>query len=161
VLQKGILRLENCRVDLNTFVSEARQGVAHLRAREFWQAENTLYKALQLWQGEFLLGSGQLDRVVQAQDELSLLYLDVVQGWITLTAAAGRDEEAVAACVEALKVDPIHETITRSLYNLHVRSGNNLDARKVFQNYGNALRENDFSAAEIEEILEAFWTPDS
>jgi DNA-binding SARP family transcriptional activator len=159
VLKKGILSLNNSRSDFADFASHAEKGLAHIRKKEFWQADNCLHTAIQYWRGSFLPDIALSDDAEQKRQDLLLLYLDVIQNWSEILVAGGRVVDAITFCTAALKHEPTHELLNRSLYNLHVNNGDLISARKVLAAYTNALRDNGFSPEESAEILDAFWTP--
>ena len=74
-----------------------------------------------------------------------------------MLAVGGRHLEAIAVCRNALRYEPTCEDMTRRLYNLHVENGDNVQARKVFSHYSEALENHGFSPEERTEILDAFW----
>jgi DNA-binding SARP family transcriptional activator len=156
-MQKGVLRLDNCQIDFVDFAFQAKKGLTHLRKKEFWQADNAMRKALHIWQGELFPGAALNDISEQRRQDLLLLFLEVTQGWAQTLAVGGRASEAVEICRTALKYEPTHAELNRSLYNLYVNSGEIVQARKTLEAYEAALRGHGFSRGEIAAILNDFW----
>jgi hypothetical protein len=92
------------------------------------------------------------------RQDLIALYLEGACRWSRLLSSDGRHEEARQAAETALRHDPIHEDLVRILYQIQTTQGKAAKARKVMEGYAAALRAEQFSEDEIEEILEAFWT---
>jgi LuxR family transcriptional regulator, maltose regulon positive regulatory protein len=158
-LRKGILALEHCAVDAMDFRAEGIRGLRHLKKGELWQADNVLRSALGRWQGEFLAGLALPESAEQFRHEISSLYLESACGWSRLLSADGRHEEARVVAEAALRHDPIHEELVGVLYGIYIAQGKPASARKVLQRYAAALRAEQFPEAEIDQILELFWTP--
>jgi len=49
-MRKSMLCLNNCRIDGVEFLTLANEGLRHVRMENFWQAGNSFFKALQLWE---------------------------------------------------------------------------------------------------------------
>lgn len=157
-LRKGILALEHCRVDAQDYRDGAAKALRHLRRGENWQADNAFRAAFGLWQGEFLAGMPLPEPAETFRTDLIALYLESACHWSRLLAADGRHEEAVKVAAAALHHDPVHEELVRILYGIHTAQSQPVRARKVLEDYAAALRAEEFSEDEIDEILEAFWT---
>lgn len=157
VLQKGVLRLENCRFDAIAFAATVKLGLTHARRKEPWQADNALRKAMQLWQGTFMTGVALSEQAEQKRKDLLLLYLEAAQVWSKILAGGGRNVEATEVCSAALRYDPTCQVMNRILYNLYVDEGDHVQARNVFVRYEEALQGHGFSSEETAEILDTFW----
>lgn len=157
VLQKGVLRLANCRIDASVFAAAVKQGLAHCRRQEVWQADNVLRKALGLWQGELLPGVALSNLAENQRHDLLLDYLAAAQQWGQILVKSGRNAQAMEICAAALRYEPTSQELNRMLYNLYVTAGDNLKARNVFAHYSAALQRHGFESAELAEILEGFW----
>jgi DNA-binding SARP family transcriptional activator len=159
VVEKGVVRLQNCRIDTDTLARSIKKGLKHRRHREEWQADNEFYRAHVLYQGEFMAGVRLSDPFSGFRESLLQTYLEGIEAWIPILEKNGRGQEAIGAAEKALRQDPINEPITRSLYDLLARSGQMAKARQAILRYQNALCQSGFAQAEIDEIMEAFWNP--
>jgi DNA-binding SARP family transcriptional activator len=157
-LRKGVLSLEHCRVDALDFRARGIKGLRHLRKGENWQADNVLRSALGLWQGEFLAGMTLPDPAEISRQDLAALFLECSCRWSGLLSSDGRYEEARQVADAALRHDPIHDDLVRILYEIHTAQSKPVKARKVLDDYAAALRVEQLSEDEVEQILESFWT---
>ncbi|MCB2182576.1 MAG: hypothetical protein KQH63_11150 [Desulfobulbaceae bacterium] len=161
VVEKGTVRLRNCRADFIDFTKNARKGLKHIRRSEPWQAGNAFYLAIRLWQGPYLTSFPLDNRGDVMQRELLELYLQCVLNWAEISADFGDPEEALEVAEKALHYEPIHEPLVRLLYSLYTRTNNPVKADRCLKDYKKALADEDFPPDEVEEIMEAFWHRDS
>lgn len=161
VLRKGILALEHCRVDALIFRDRASLALRHLRKKACWQADNAFRSAFELWKGEFLSGMTLADPAEILRQDLLTLFLESSCRWSQLLFSLGRYEKARAITEKALRHDPIHEELIRVLYRIYTQLSHPVKARKVLDDYARALRVEQFSENEIEDILESFWNKPS
>lgn len=157
-LQKGILRLDHCWVDFKAFEEKAKAAGAHVRKNELWEADNTFVGAFHLWQGNFMSGVPLSDTAELKRHDLSLLYQESALIWCRILAQKEQLSEAVSIADRALQQNPTHEALVRSLYDLHARSGDCVQARKTLNRYVEALKRDGFSPKECERLLDAFWS---
>ena len=157
-LQKGILCLENCRIDAVEFTKKARKGLEHFRKKEFWQAGNAFFSAHNLWKGAFLPSGSGADAVRDFRDGVEGLFIDSSLRWGEILAMTGRTDEAVQVLEKAIKHGRTHDELNRRLYALHLQAENLPAARAALKGYEAALRREEFSEEEIGEILEGVVT---
>lgn len=155
-LSRGMLRLENCRVDARDFAEGVRQGLAHARKQELWQAANAFRSAFRLWGGAFHPGGSE--EIVEFKEELEQLHIEGALAWSAILVRFGQNEEAVQVLSRALKRDRTHDQLVRELYRLQMKSGHPANAAKTLRDYRKALEQEGYTPAEVEEILESFWT---
>ncbi len=157
-LQKGILSLDNARVDAQAFAALIRLGLDLVRRRESWQAGNVFAQAHALWKGSFMPGASARDQAADYREELDLLYVVGMQSWAELLMAWGKTERAETVLHQALRIDRVNDRLIKALCRCHLRSNNPIKARQVLQNYAETLRREAYSEGEVEEILAAFPT---
>lgn len=157
-LQKGILYLENVRVDARIFAGEVRLGLDLVQRREYWQAGNAFARAHALWKGSFMPGSSARDLATSYREELDLLFVVGMQNWAELLLDSGQTEAAIEILLQALRTDRINDKLVRTLCRCHLRNNNPLKARQVVQNYAATLRREAYSSEEIDQILATFPT---
>ncbi|BCR06430.1 hypothetical protein DESUT3_34990 [Desulfuromonas versatilis] len=158
-LQKGILCLENCRVDAEAFVAAARGGLRHAQREAPWQGAIALDLAVELWRGPYLGGLAVDESVDRLRAELEGLYFKVVGLWARLRAGAGLVSEAIEVASAALKLDPTNHSLVQLLYGLYTQAGNPVEAGKVLKAYREQLEREEYSPAEIGQALESLWAP--
>jgi DNA-binding SARP family transcriptional activator len=154
-LNKGVLRLNYCRVDIQKFICLIESGLAHARKREFWQAGNALRTAFGVWEGPFHPGGEQ--NLIQFKEDLEQLYIKGAVVWSDILALLGRSEEGVQVLLRALKFDRTNDPLVRKIHHLQLRDGRHADAAKTLRNYRKALELEGYPPAEVNEILDAFW----
>ena len=157
-LQKGILGLENVRVDAHTFAVQIRLGLDLVRRRELWQAGNAFASAQALWKGSFMPGACARDHAADYREELDLLYVVGMQAWADLLLNGGQTQVAEEILLQALRIDRINDRLVRTLCRCYLRSNNPIKARQAIQHYAEALRRENYSRQEIEQILTTFPT---
>ncbi|MFH7321101.1 BTAD domain-containing putative transcriptional regulator [Desulfurivibrio sp. D14AmB] len=157
VLEKGILRLKHCVIDAKQFVCYGEKGLAHVRRREFWQADNAFRTANGFWQGEYLPGLDPDDAVSARREELSRLRVTISRPWSDILVGSNRAPEAADLLTATLRLDPLNQTLVRNLYNLRTIAGDLPGARKSLRQYRQGLAKEGFPPEEIEEMLESFW----
>ena len=154
-LQKGILCLENCRLDAAEFAQKARRGLEHARRKEFWQAGNSFHSAHNLWQGSFLPNGSCAEEVQNYGGELERLFIESSCRWATILSETGRPDEAEQVLGTAVQQHPTNDDLIRCRYRLHCTSDKPAQAWQVLKQYETALQNEDYSTEEIEEILQA------
>ena len=160
-LQKGILCLENCRIDVEGFAAMSQAGVRHAQKEEFVQAGLALEAAVALWRGPYLAGLSANEAVDGLRYELETLYFKVVCLWGKLLAKTGQVGRVVEVASSALQLDPTHHGLVQLLYGLYTQAGDPVRAGKVIRNYRQQLEREEYSSEDIEQALESLWSPAS
>jgi DNA-binding SARP family transcriptional activator len=157
-LQKGILCLENCRVDAEEFAFTAKVGLRHVQKEEFVQAALALDRAVELWQGPYLAGLQANEVVDDVRYELEALYLKTVCLWGKLLARTGQVGRVIEVATFALQLDPTHHGLVQLLYGLYTQAGDPVQAGKVIRCYRQQLEREEYSPEDIEQALESLWS---
>lgn len=155
-LSRGIICLENVRIDAHEFRRLAGKGLQQTAAGELWQAEIAFSAAFSLWQGTFLPGDFGCEAATYYQDELEQLYLEASQQFSRILADSGRYQEAGKLLRYALRYNPTHDGIIRLSYLLLLTQEHHAQARQLLDQYAKALSREKFSAEEIRGILREF-----
>jgi DNA-binding response OmpR family regulator len=159
-LQRGILCLNNCRVDVVEFQLAARRGLEWLKKKNPAEAEQAFSAALRWWSGPFLPGMSDVERLHEFKENLDHLYVEVVLGWSGLQQAAGDYESASRILTQALLHDRANDDLVRALHQCYLAAHNPTKAADVVKHYAEALRRASFRPEEICEILESFMSRD-
>lgn len=153
LLEKGILSLQNCRIDARIFSQVVQQGVVLGQEHKWWQAGNCLTFALELWSGSFvadlLPGEQAFKYGWELQDQLTKLGLF----WCPELAANGQLEKAVQVATKIWKENSADEQLTGLLYKLHVLNREPLQAKRLYKRYEEMLQRDEYPAEEIQELL--------
>ncbi len=160
VLQRGILCLNNCRVDAVDFLMAARRGLEWARKKDRAEAGVAFAEALGFWAGPFLPGASEVERLHDFKERLENLYVEVVLGWSEILLAEGDHETASRILSKALLYDRANDELVRALYQCYLATNNPAKAGEVLRQYEEALFRAGFSPAEIREILEALTRRD-
>jgi DNA-binding response OmpR family regulator len=153
-LSRGIICLENVRVDAHEFRRLAGKGLQLAAAGDLWPAEIAFSAAFSLWQGTFLPGDFGSESAALFQDELEQLYLEASQRFARILADSGRCQEAIKLLRYALRYNPTHDGITRLIYRLLLTEGHRVQARQLIDQYARVLSREKFSAEEIRGIID-------
>jgi DNA-binding SARP family transcriptional activator len=159
-LQRGILCLNNCRVDVVEFQLAARRGLEWMKKKNPAEAEQAFSAALRWWSGPFLPGMSDVERLHEFKENLDHLYVEVVLGWSGLQQAAGDYESASRILTQALLHDRANDDLVRALHQCYLAAHNPTKAADVVKQYAEALRRASFRPEEICEILESFMSRD-
>jgi DNA-binding response OmpR family regulator len=155
-LTRGIISLDNVRIDAHEFQRLADKGLQLAAGGELWQAEIAFSAAFSLWQGTFLPGDYGSERITEFQDELEQLYLEAGQRFARILAESGRYQEAVKLLRYALRYNQTHDGIVRLLHQLLLSQEDRAQARQLLDQYAKLLAREKFSAKEIAEIIGEF-----
>jgi DNA-binding response OmpR family regulator len=156
LLRRGIICLEQVRIDAHEFRRLAAKGLRHAAGGELWPAEIAFSAAFSLWQGTFLPGDFGSERAAYYQDELEQLYLEASQQFALILAESGRHQEAAKLLRYALRYNPVHDGIVRLLHRLLLAQDNQVQARQLLDHYAGLLAREKFTAAEIRGIIAEF-----
>lgn len=155
VLEKGVLSLQNTISDCQMFADAVRKGQQHVRRQELWQAGLAFRCADHLWQGEFLAGQDLPDELIAERQRLTELRLEMVEGWSELLMADDTGEEIEPLLQEGVRLDPTREQLVQKFYRYYLRRHDPVQARKVLDNYRQALLRDDYSTEDAEDIVQA------
>jgi DNA-binding SARP family transcriptional activator len=153
VLEKGILSLENCKVDAREFTSLCEKGLGHYRKREFWQAGNCFYPAMQLWQGCFSKEIFNDDYSHEYCDLLQDSLAEMAVKWGANLMEVGHHADALRIIEKAWNINRTHEGLVRQLYLYHLVDNNSVQARQLLKKYATVLRQEEYSKGEIEALV--------
>jgi len=156
VLQRGILCLNNCRVDAVEFLLAARRGLESMKKKNPAAARAAFAEALKWWGGPFLPGASEIERLHDFKEKLDHLYVEVVLGWSELLLAEGEYETASRILSQALPYDRANDDLVRALHQSYLAAHHPAKAGEVVRQYEESLWRAGFSPKEIQEILESF-----
>lgn len=152
-LQRGLLSLQHCAIDLLDFRREVEAGLLHLTGRQAWKAENCFLKALTAWKGPFAPEIfGDADQVVFLRSELLDCYAKMALGWGKGLREMGRTDEAIDLLRTAVSYLPTDDRLIRQLYHL-LHEVSFQQAMKLLSEYRQALIREEYAPAEVEEII--------
>jgi DNA-binding SARP family transcriptional activator len=98
-----------------------------------------LKSAVALWRGHYLLGV-DATWVWPERQRLEKMCVEAYRNLINLYLKIGEKNEVLAACQNALKIDPCLEDIHRTLMQIHAESGDRLAVIWQYQECQNALK---------------------
>jgi len=153
-MQKGILCLDNCRIDGVEFSCLAREGMNHARAEHFWQAGNSFYKALCLWDTVPASESDIfVDETADFHNQLLLLLASIGHDYGVILAESDCIGEAIEILTKVSQANRMDDQLITLLYGLYIRSGQMLKAKETLIQYRQALRNLEYSQEEIDNLL--------
>jgi len=152
-LQRGILYLENCWIDVVEFQLAARRGLELMKRKTPEAAREAFVEALDLWSGTFVPGASEIERLHEFKDNLERLYVEVVLAKSQLLIKNKAYEEAVQVLLRALPYDRVNDDLVRALHTSYVASNNPAKAGEILRQYQTALWRAGFSTREIQEIV--------
>jgi ATP/maltotriose-dependent transcriptional regulator MalT/DNA-binding SARP family transcriptional activator len=153
-LQKGMISLRHCSIDILAFRREVRQGLPYLAARQAWRAENCFLKALAAWQGPFAPEIfGLSEQVLFCRSELLAEYAKMVLAWAKGLREMGRAAEAIELLRAAKGFLPTDDRLLRQLYQM-VHEVSFQQASQLLAEYRQALLRDEYTPAEVEAIID-------
>jgi len=153
-MQKGILELDNSRIDTVEFSRMALTGLQHSRNGQWWLAECAFRKAVSFWKGLWPEESFCNDLTTTLTDQLKNSLLDVSLTWAENLTGMNKTDKAIDLLEHTLPAFQDERPI-RLLYSLYVKTDNYLKAGDTLDRYRTALGELGYSTKEIEELLAA------
>lgn len=152
-LRKGVLCLENFGNDGCRFMELARQGMEEAGQGRWWRAGNAFAAAFRNWDSLMI---EELFACEQACD--CRLYFEraatvSVLVWGKRLLALGRPEEALEVVGRVWARDPLNQQLAALLYRIHLERRDLRAARQLLAALTEALRREEFSAAEIAATL--------
>lgn len=153
-LQKGILCLNNCRIDGVVFTNLTREGLNHARREHFWQAGNAFHKALCLW-GDTPASDSDLfvGETAEFHDQLLQLLARTGLNYGVILAESDCADEAIKVLTKVLQINRMDDQLITLLYGLYIRSGKMLKAKETLRQYRQTLRDLQYSQEEIDDLL--------
>lgn len=155
-VRRGIVSLENVRVDAHEFRRLANKGLQDAARGELWSSELAFSAAFSLWQGSFLPGGFGSEAAATYQDELEQLYLEASQLFACILANAGRYPEAIKLLRYALRYNPTQDGVIRLLYLLLLQQEHPVQANQLLDQYATLLAREKFTSDEIQGIIQEF-----
>jgi len=153
VLRKGILSLENCRIDAQEFLAAAKAGRKKARDSQGWQAGLAFEKALALWRRCEIDTYAESEQVVEYCATLAMTATEVAERWSGLLNSMGRNAEAIAVLEKALSQDSANEALVKGLFWLYREAKETRKAQELLKQFAGHLRKDEYSDAEIAESL--------
>ncbi len=151
-LQKGILILEHCNIDVTNFMCLVRRGIEHSQMQEHWQAGNSFFLADRLWLGEFAPEVSGEHQIRNFRNTLFNQLLELTFTWASILKTANRLLDAIAIVEKALKYEPVNAQLVRLLYQLHYDSPES-QAQQILRRYEGVLMKENYSKEEIDTLL--------
>ena len=151
-LQKGILLLDNCRIDAIDFIHKSEQGLRHSRLQEYWQAGNNFFLTHQLYQGEFVPEVTGDHQISGFRDDLFNHWQTLIFKWSKILVEANRRQEAIVLAGKALHYEPTNDRLVQLLVNLHNNSPVS-KTHQVLRQFEMALQQENYSGEEIAELV--------
>ena len=111
----------------------------------------TFRKMMSLYTGRLLRNQDQPEWMQQRADALHQLYLNVVEEALEKLQAAGREQETVGICREALDADPLNNTLNMRLMDALVHTGRESEALQQYRYASELHSAADNSAAALDE----------
>ena len=98
-------------------------------------------RAAATYTGDFLADSPYDDWTMLPREELRMAYVDLLDRWSDVLAAAGRESECVEVGRLLLREDPCREDVHRLIMRCHARFGRTSEALRQYERCRRALRE--------------------
>lgn len=153
VLNKGILSFENTTTDIENFFTYSELGYKHVRQNEYWQAGNHFYQALSLWNGTLPSDTFTNESIYDYEENLLRTFENTCLQWTDILIEAGRYSDAIPILEKLLRICRHSEHGIVSLCKIYSQLNQPRKARDVLNRYKNDLRNLDYQAEEIEQMI--------
>lgn len=157
-LQRGVLVLEDCLIDLAEFRDKVRTGLRQQRRGEHWRAEISLRNALRLWRGPFSLELPEGAFFTHILEDLKLLLTDACLALHQIYSIRHDSEQAEKVLRLGLRQDPCQDELMQELLDYYRKSRQTVRAAGLCQEYEQALVAQGFSPDEAKESLQLLQT---
>jgi len=118
-------------VDVEEFLTLAEELHGRIDVENDLQA-HSFRKMMSIYSGRLLRDQEQPDWMQQRAEEIHRLYLNVVEESLTKLEAAGRMQQMVSICREALDADPLNSALNMRLMDALVHSGRESEALQQY-----------------------------
>ena len=153
VVGKGLVKLQNCRIDALEFTNLANNGLAHSRQEHWWQANNCFSAAMALWQpGGLKSDFFGIDEAHEFSLQLKGLLSETAITWSCHLQKTGRLSKALQVIGVAWRNNQASTDLVKTLFSLHLHNNDPAQARNVLREYGDLLRRDGYEDQEIEEL---------
>ena len=154
ILDKGMLSLQHCWVDSVDLIETMDKVRYHWQRKQFWQAEQALWKIDKLWQGEFLSGYDLDGDLPLLREQLKQLRLEQLVKLAELLNQRQQTDDAVYLLKQGLLLEPTYDPIIKQLLELYRHQQDNYAIELLLENYRTALQQEDYEAEEIADFIE-------
>lgn len=153
VIAKGIVSLQNCRVDTHNFLRNYEEGVTFVNAEKWWQAGNSFYLANQLWPERGVLFTPNCDTLCYYLDHLKTTYLNLAEMWSKILIESDDTSLARRVLETAWIQAPDNRRITSLFYSHLIKESEPAKASSVLSGYKKALEKREVLPIEIEKLI--------
>lgn len=149
MIQKSILYLKNCKVDVVEFMSLAAEGLFLARDQQYWQASNKFHNAFLLWQGHLPYETFQSDYALTYSYAVENKLIEAAKSWGEILATSGFINEAIELFETLILKFRENDVLTTFLYQFYRKNNNPLKANETIKRYQKELSRNDYPEEEI------------
>jgi len=153
-LQRGVLVLEDCLIDLAEFREKVRTGLRQQRRGEHCQAEISFRAALRLWRGPFSLELPEGALFNHILEDLKLLLTDACLALNQIYLTRQDSEQAEKVLRFGLRQEPCQDELMEELLAFYRERGQSVRAAGICAEYEQALVSQGFSPDEAKESLQ-------
>ncbi|WP_456387253.1 hypothetical protein [Desulfolithobacter sp.] len=150
-MQKGILSLENCRVDAEEFMQQASTGLNLVSTESWWQAGNAFEQALDHWPTTTDCFAATMPR--NYHDGLVNLLTRIGRTWASSLDTMHRNRKAISILTRILTHDPMDDRLIALLYRLYIDNKDMLKAKELLIDYRQTLRDLGYDQDQIDDLL--------
>lgn len=151
-VERGIVTLPHVEIDVLRYRALVEQGRNHQRRGDLWQASHLLLSADRLWRGPLAQGI-ELSGIESLHEQYTELRFEQIELLAALSEELDCGIDLEALLLDGIRNDPIRDALIRRLLRLYRRQGRQVKQKKLLDQYGSALEAEDFSRAEIHDII--------
>ena len=154
ILEKGMLILKHCWIDSVVLIETMNKVRYYWQRKQFWQAEQALWKINRLWQGNFLSGydlDGELPLLREQLKQMRLEQLVMLAG---ILRQRQQEKGAIQMLCQGLLLESTYDPIIKQLLELYRQQQDNHAVDVLLDKYRTALQQEDYEADEIADFIE-------
>lgn len=151
-LKKGILQLQFAQTDAVLFLELTKTALRHTTEKEWWQADTAFRRAFSLVRGLWPEDTFCSEKAVAFNSQLVSRLCKATIAWAQILERAGDTDGAVALLERILFIHFDDERLISRLYALYIRNHNRLKAHGILERYKAALKRQEYSEEEIDEL---------
>jgi len=158
-VERGIVSLRHVEVDALRYKFCVEQGRNLQRRGDLWQASHMLLAADRLWRGALCEGFDLSDEMMDRQEIYAELRFEQIELLASLIKKHDCAIDLEALLLDGVRVDPIRDSLIRRLLLLYRQRQETVKQKRLLELYRRALADEDFSPAEIEDIVRRLEYP--
>lgn len=154
VVEKGILSLQNCRLDTTQMFEHVKIGCSSAKNGNWWQASNEFTLALSYWHGVMPTEHFQSEEIAELEDEV-ILSLQKIGNYLGNYLFKNKIYDGAVSLYEKLwPYNELNEKWVKQLYQSYAALNNRQKCWETIDRYQAILRNYEYANEEVEKYCD-------